>query len=98
MILAVALFGTHGINPRSVIAFLGTYGAVLVTSLVAYPSVHIMRLTGFGNDASVYLNFATNGQLDLVGSDFAERLADCLSGIEEPFHRAKRAARDCPIL
>ncbi len=67
VILAVALFGTHGINPRSVIAFLGTYGAVLITALVAYPSVHIMRLTGFGNDASVYLNFATNGQLDLVG-------------------------------
>ncbi len=67
VILAVALFGTHGVNPRSVIAFGGTYGAVLVTALVAYPSVHIMRLTGFGNDASVYLNFATNGQLDLVG-------------------------------
>ncbi len=67
VILAVALFGTHGVNPRSVIAFLGTYGAVLITSLMAYPSVHIMRLTGFGNDAAVYLNFATNGQLDLVG-------------------------------
>ncbi len=67
VILAFALFGTHGINPRSVIAFCGTYGAVLITGLVAYPSVHIMRLTGFGNDAAVYLNFATNGQLDLVG-------------------------------
>jgi uncharacterized membrane protein len=67
VILAFALFGTHGINPRSVIAFGGTYGAVLITGLVAYPSVHIMRLTGFSSDASVYLNFATNGQLDLVG-------------------------------
>ena len=67
VILAVALFGTHGINPRSVIAFLGTYGAVLITGLVAYPSVYLMRLTGFGNDAAVYLNFATNGQLDLAG-------------------------------
>jgi uncharacterized membrane protein len=67
VILAVALFGTHGINPRSIIAFGGTYGAVLVTALVAYPSVQLMRLTGFSNDASVYLNFATNGQLDLTG-------------------------------
>lgn len=67
VILAVALFGTHGINPRSVIAFLGTYGAVLMTALIAFPSVHIMRLTGFSNDAAVYLNFATNGTLDLTG-------------------------------
>lgn len=67
VILALALFGTHGINPRSVIAFGGTYGAVIITGLIAYPSVHIMRLTGFNNDASVYLNFATSGQLDLTG-------------------------------
>jgi uncharacterized membrane protein len=67
VILALALFGTHGINPRSVIAFGGTYGAVIVTGLIAYPSVYLMRLTGFSDDASVYLNFATNGQLDLTG-------------------------------
>lgn len=67
VILALALFGTHGINPRSIIAFLGTYGAVLITGLIAFPSVHIMRLSGFSNDAAVYLNFATNGTLDLTG-------------------------------
>jgi uncharacterized membrane protein len=67
VILALALFGTHGVNPRSVIAFMGTYGAVLITAVIAFPSVHIMRLTGFSNDAAVYLNFATNGTLDLTG-------------------------------
>lgn len=67
IVLAVALFGTHGINPRSVIAFFGTYGAVIITGIVAFPAVHIMRLTGFSDDAAVYLNFATNGQLDLTG-------------------------------
>lgn len=67
IVLAIALFGTHGINANSVIAFGGTYGAVIITGLIAYPAVHIMRLTGFSDDAAVYLNFATNGQLDLVG-------------------------------
>jgi uncharacterized membrane protein len=67
VILAFAFFGTHGFNPRSFIAFGGTFGTVILTSLVAYPAVHIMRLTGFNDDASVYLNFATNGQLDLTG-------------------------------
>lgn len=67
IVLALALFGTHGFNPATTIAFGGTFGAVIITGLIAYPAVHIMGLTGFSDDASVYLNFATNGQLDLVG-------------------------------
>jgi len=66
-VLAFVLFGTHGFNPRTYIAFGGTYAAVVVTGLIAYVSVDLMRLTGFSADASVYLNFATNGQLDLAG-------------------------------
>lgn len=66
-ILAFVLFGTHGIHARTVIAFAGTFGAVCVTGIIATISVHVMRLTGFSSDASVYLNFATNGSLDLSG-------------------------------
>lgn len=67
LILAVVLFMTHGINPRSVIAFAGTVGAVIVTCVIAVVSVSVMKLTGFGNDASVYLNFSTDGALDFAG-------------------------------
>jgi uncharacterized membrane protein len=66
-ILALVLFGTHGFNPRSTIAFAGTVGAVIVTGGVAWLATYTMRLTGFSSDASVYLNFATNGSLDLSG-------------------------------
>lgn len=66
-ILGAVLFGTHGINPRSLIAFGGTFGAVTITGLIAYVATDMMRLTGFASDASVYLNFATNGALDLSG-------------------------------
>jgi len=67
VILAVILFLTHGINPRSVTAFLGTVSAVAVTCGLAAYWVGALRLTGFGSDASVYLNFATNGTLDFGG-------------------------------
>lgn len=67
VVLSFVLFGTHGINPTTSIAFAGVFGAVIVTGIIAYASVTLMRLTGFSNDASVYLNFATNGQLDLSG-------------------------------
>ncbi|MEX0918118.1 MAG: YibE/F family protein [Candidatus Paceibacterota bacterium] len=67
VILAIALFGTHGVNPRSVVAFAGTVTAVIATSIIAWLFVDAMRLTGFGSDASVYLNFATGGSLDFSG-------------------------------
>lgn len=66
-ILAVVLFGTHGFNPRSMIAFGGTFSAVLLTCAIAATFVSLMRLTGFGSDASVYLNFSTGGSLDFAG-------------------------------
>lgn len=67
VILALALFGTHGFNSLSTIAYLGTVTAVLATSALAWVFVGAMRLSGYGSDASVYLNFATRGELDLAG-------------------------------
>lgn len=67
VILGVSLFLTHGIKPRVFIAFVGTFSAVGVTCLVAWLSVDWLRLTGFGSDASVYLNFSTGGTLDIAG-------------------------------
>lgn len=67
VILAATLFLTHGINPRSVIAYIGTMAAVAVTCIVSLISVSSMRLTGFASDASVFLNFSTGGTLDFAG-------------------------------
>lgn len=72
VVLAVVLFLTHGIDARSVIAFVGTFGAVIITGFVATLWVGMARLTGFDSDASVYLNLSTHGALDfsalLLGS------------------------------
>lgn len=67
VILSISLFLTHGFKPRVFITFLGTFGAVLVTCLIAWLWVSWMRFTGFGDEASVYLNFASGGTLDLTG-------------------------------
>lgn len=66
-ILALALFGTHGFGALPTIAYLGTVTAVLTTSVIAWWFVGMLRLSGYGSDASVYLNFATRGELDLAG-------------------------------
>lgn len=67
IILAASLFITHGVSARSVIAFVGTFGAVAVTCLIAAFTVDSMRLTGFASDAAVFLNFSTGGSLDFTG-------------------------------
>lgn len=67
IILAAVLFGTHGIKPRIIIAFAGTYSAVLVTCLIAYVFTDAMRLSGLSSDEAVFLNFATSGSLDFAG-------------------------------
>ncbi|MBP9836546.1 MAG: YibE/F family protein [Candidatus Pacebacteria bacterium] len=67
VILSATLFLTHGFKPRVVITFFGTFTAVFITCFMAWIWTEWMRFTGFSNDASVYLNFATSGQLDLAG-------------------------------
>ena len=67
VILAFILFGTHGFTARTIIAFVGTFSAVIITCVIAWAVTVASRFSGFGSDASVYLNFATDGTLDLAG-------------------------------
>lgn len=67
IILALTLFLTHGFHPRVIIAYIGTVSAVFVTCAIAWTWVGWMRLTGFADDAAVFLNFSTGGQLDFSG-------------------------------
>jgi uncharacterized membrane protein len=66
-ILSIILFFTHGMRPHVVIAFFGTLSAVAVTCLLSWWAVTNLRLTGFSDDATVFLNFATGGGLDFTG-------------------------------
>lgn len=65
-ILFFAIFLTHGFNRESVVAYSGTMIAVLITGVFAIVAVHLSDLSGFAEDASVYLNFNTRGSLDLT--------------------------------
>lgn len=67
LILAVAIFFTHGFNRRSLIAFLGTVVTVMITGLLAAWVVSGTHLTGFADDSATYLDLNTGGQLDFVG-------------------------------
>src|SRR5690606_26939193 len=56
-VLAAMLFLTHGFHPRVYIAFFGTFGAVIVTSMVTIIWVQLSRFTGLSSDEAIFLNF-----------------------------------------
>ena len=67
LIIIVGSYITHGFNRTTTAAVLGMIGTVLVTGLGAYYVVHAAHLTGYNGEESVYINFATQGHVDLIG-------------------------------
>ena len=67
LILALALFLTHGVSLRSLAAWLGASLSIVITGLVAYFGTELLSLSGFFSDETVYLNLNTNGLLDFKG-------------------------------
>jgi uncharacterized membrane protein len=67
IVLFSAIFFTHGFSKQSLLAFSGTVAGVLATGILASFSIWITYLTGFATEDTVYLNFSTQGTLDLKG-------------------------------
>lgn len=66
-ILFGAIFFTHGFNRESLVSYVGTMIAVLLTGLFAILAVWMTSLSGFTGDETTYLNIGTNGKLDFTG-------------------------------
>lgn len=67
LILAVAIFGTHGFNKVSYAALASTVLSVVVSGILAKLVIAAASFTGFSSDESIYLNFNTSGSLDFTG-------------------------------
>ena len=67
VLLLVLIFLTHGINRKSISAFLGCFVTIVTAIFLSYFVVMKIKLTGFTDDESVYLNFNTKGGIDFQG-------------------------------
>lgn len=67
VILAVSMFITHGFGKETWVALLGSVVALGFAAVLAEASVSLAKLSGFASDEAVFLNFATDGALDLPG-------------------------------
>lgn len=66
----IVVFGsylTHGINRTTSAAVLGLITTIAVTAVIAYFAIAFTHLSGFSEDSTVALNFATRGSIDFVG-------------------------------
>src|SRR5690606_18473833 len=67
IIMALVMFVTHGFTPSTLAAFLGTTVTLFVTVVLAQIAVAMANLSGYGDDAAIYLNLNTGGELNLSG-------------------------------
>ncbi|MEK7660120.1 MAG: YibE/F family protein [Patescibacteria group bacterium] len=83
LVLTAAIFFTHGVNRKSTAALLGTLCTIAVTVLFAEFAVAYARLSGFVEDASVYLNTATKGLIDFQGLLLAAMIIGVLGVLDD---------------
>ncbi len=65
VMLAVAMLVTHGLKRATLVALAGSVAALVFAAVVAEIAVSLAKLSGFASDETVYLNFATDGMLNL---------------------------------
>jgi uncharacterized membrane protein len=66
-IIILGSYITHGFNKTTTAAVLGMVGTIIFTGILAHYAVSSARLTGFGSDESVYVNFNAQGSIDMAG-------------------------------
>ncbi len=67
LIIVLGSYVTHGFTKTTSSAVVGMIITVSITGLLAYWSVYFTRLSGFGSEEAVYLNFNSQGSIDIIG-------------------------------
>lgn len=66
----IVIFGsylTHGVNRTTSAAVLGLIATVVVTALIAKFAISFTYLSGFSEESTVALSFASRGSIDFIG-------------------------------
>lgn len=67
LIILVGSYVTHGFTRTTTSAMLGMIVTVLVTGAATYLAISFGQLSGFSEETNVYLNFSTDGRIDMIG-------------------------------
>lgn len=67
VIMVVTMYLSHGFNLKSTAAIFGTAISLVLTGLLAWLCLDIVKLTGFGSEDAVYVQIAQGGSINLRG-------------------------------
>ncbi|HYD93198.1 MAG TPA: YibE/F family protein [Candidatus Paceibacterota bacterium] len=67
LIIVIGSYITHGFNRTTTIAMFGMLATVLITGIATYFVIDAAQLTGFTTEENAYLNFGTQGRIDMIG-------------------------------
>lgn len=67
LIILVGSYITHGFNRTTTAAMLGMVATIVITGIATYFAIDLAQLSGFTSDENAYLNFATDGRIDMIG-------------------------------
>ena len=67
LIIVLGSYVTHGFTRTTTAAMLGMIATIVVTGLATYLAIHAAGLSGFTSEHNVYLNFGTDGRIDMLG-------------------------------
>ena len=71
LIILVGSYVTHGFTRTTTSAMLGMVATVLITGAATYLAITLASLSGFTSETNAYLNFNTEGRIDMIGLLFA---------------------------
>ena len=66
-IMPVTFYLSHGLHRKTTVAILGTLAALVVTGLLGQFFINLTYLSGFSSDEAIFLNLATQGNLNMRG-------------------------------
>lgn len=66
-IIGSSYFLTHGFNPKTTIAAIGTFVSLMITISLSLIFTNLTRLNGFSSEEVAFLSTATGGTLDVTG-------------------------------
>ncbi len=67
VIMIITLYLSHGLSIKTTAALLGTSISLVLTGLLAWGAVEVVRLSGFGSEEATYVQIAQGGSINLRG-------------------------------
>jgi len=83
MILLTTLYLAHGVSRKTTAALLGTIISLIITGMLAWYFVNLLKLSGFGSEEAAYLSMMPGVKINLQGILLAGMIIGALGVLDD---------------